>query len=478
MPKKSTAALRRRSHIARAALLATGGGGAQAQFITNIANDPALTAAGALPPRNDGQQAVSPAVPVGTAGNVLVGYVFEVGNPSLDDVANALLGNPMPAQYLTSGVTGSSTANVGVPLNTLSANITFSAPLVGTPTAPSCTMEQIDATTGAVLATVVCIYNPIGASLTFDPLTTEVMESGERWRLQVGYTVPNNPTPRHNFEMAFRGNVNLHVPNAPGSDYINTTIPFFGGAPQTITLYDSAGVPIITGNPLYPNPIPGVVIPAPASLPFLGPVADHQPVLIEQPVIGNRTVVPAGGNVAMSATFRNQGTAASTTNNYTATGFPAGATLVGNCTYSINGAAPTNVACNLTTGTLTVTGALPAIPGAPYPPGTGGGTIVIGYTVAIPAAATGTVYSIDHTLTGSNGSLPNPGTRVTGRRSAGPTASGTIPQSTITVMALATGGTQSVPALGPLALGGMGLMVALVPGFVAARRRKAATQSQ
>jgi len=202
---------------------------------------------------------------------------------------------------------------------------------------------------------------------------------------------------------------------------------------------------------------------------------------MEQPAIGNHTVLPAGGNVAMSATFQNQDTAASTTNGYAATGFPPAATLVGTCTYSINGGPPTNVACNIAAGTLTVTGAIPAIPGAPYPlpGGTAGGTIVIGYTVAIPAAAAGTIYNIDHTLTGSNGSLPNPGTPVTGRRFVGPTAPGTLPQSTITVMALAVGGgTQSVPALGPLALGGMGLMVALVPGFVARRRKMAARAAQ
>jgi len=473
MPKKSTIATHRRTfHWSRAALAAAliAGGGAQAQFIDPLQNDPLLTPQASLPPLNDGTLPVGAAVPVDPAtGSVTIGARFLIEAPTLDALAIAFLGvSGMPLQLLQPGITGSTTANVSIPLNNFNANVTFNVALAATPTAPSCSMEQVDAT-GGVLATVGCTYNPTAAAITFDPLTTETMDTGEIWRLQIGYTVAD-PEQRHTFEMAFGGTLNLRVPYPGGaSNYLNTTtINFPSAAGQQLTFLDQTGAVFAVAAPLT-NPL---ILGALARMPdTLGPVANHQPVLIATNNSAS-SVSPAGGTSNVSVTFQNQGTAASLAApglSYSATGLPPNAAM-SNCTYTITpqGGAPVtanatacsvNAAGNLTFGIAANT-ALPS-----------GATIQINYTVAVPAstAATAAGYSFTHTLNGSAGTRPAIAAVV------GVLAGG---GGVVSPMAYATGGTQSVPAIGPLALGGMGLMVALVPGFVARRRRAAARAAQ
>jgi len=443
-----------RTALAAAALIA---GGAQAQFITPIQNDPLLDAIGTLPPLNDGTLPVGPAVPVDPAtGHVTIGARFRIEAPTLDALAIAFIpgATGLPPALVQPGISGATTANVSIPLNNFNANVTFNVPIT-TPTAPGCLMEEVDTLGTPVGLPVACIYNPGLGTVTFDPLTTETMDTGEIWRLQIDYTVAS-PEQRHTFQMAFGGTLGLTVPYPGGaSNYINpTNIGFPAGAGQTITLLDPSGATFV----------PPLVLGGIARIPgTLGPVANHQPVL-QATALSAPSVLPAGGTSNVSATFQNLGTAPSTSLTYSASSLPASATVT-SCTYTITPSGGTPVTANATACSVNGAGVLTfGIAGGTALPA--GATIQINYTVTVPASTPATAggYSVTHQLNGSAGTRP---------MTPSVTAFSALPSGMVSPMAYASGGTQSVPALGPLALGGMGLMVALVPGLVAARRRKA-----
>jgi len=459
-----------RAALAAAALMA---GGALAQTVPPFLNplqNPAPVSAG-LPVLHNGVPATAPAIIVTEVnpglGQASVGYDIQVVAPTVQQMVDywSPLPPPAPLPPGLPATAGAAPMNFSILLDTFGGTASLRNP--GTsPTAPigvplSVTACSITRTVPAApILTYPCTVSGLGIlSFTGVPLGA-AMVTGETWALRIDYDVLN-PTQRHVLQVDFRGDMRIE----PLPPYIPIAQTFaFPSLANTLNYIDQTGA----AQTYAIGDIDPVMV-------RHGAIAAHQPALILQgtALTPPPPIPPAGASVQVAATFKNEGTATSTSLAYQAPGFPAG-TAFSACQYSLNGGAWTNTAtCTVSGGGTQVNITWPALFSlAPDD------TIAIRYDAAMPAMPVGTAANIDHRLDGSAGRWPTPVGAVRGvGRSTTP---GTPGPQALLPYAYGQGGngTQSVPALGPLALGGMGLMVALVPGFVAARRRKAGARVQ